>query len=88
MEGQSGAVSADAPIDPVRVPERVTIAPAAQGQRRVIAVRVTDVQMEFESMVTFMVKWAIASIPALLILLLIGGAVLSFLGMLANVSSR
>jgi hypothetical protein len=32
-------------------------------------VTVTDVQMPFMSMVTFMVKWAIASIPAVMILL-------------------
>jgi len=29
---------------------------------------VTDIHMSFGSMVTFMVKWALASIPALLIL--------------------
>jgi hypothetical protein len=33
---------------------------------------VTDVQMNFGSMVLFVVKWAIASIPALLILWLLG----------------
>lgn len=33
---------------------------------------VTDVQMRFSSMVLFMVKWALASIPALLILFAIG----------------
>jgi hypothetical protein len=31
-------------------------------------VRVTDISMSFGSMVSFMVKWAIASIPALIIL--------------------
>lgn len=35
-------------------------------------VAITDVHVPFWSMVTFMVKWAIASIPALLILLLLG----------------
>ena len=38
-------------------------------------VRVTDVDMSFGSMVGFMVKWAIAAIPALIIL-----AALGFLG--------
>ncbi len=38
-------------------------------QPRVI---VTDVQMNFWSMVTFMVKWALASIPAFFLLFLIG----------------
>ena len=33
---------------------------------------VTDVQMKFRSMVTFMVKWAIASIPAVIILVILG----------------
>ena len=33
---------------------------------------VTDVDMPFGSMVRFMVKWSIAAIPALLILLVIG----------------
>lgn len=43
-------------------------------------VRIVDVDMPFGSMVTFMVKWAIASIPALIILLVIGavaGAVIA-----------
>jgi hypothetical protein len=38
-------------------------------QRHVI---VTDVHIPFGSMVIFMVKWAIASIPALIILAIIG----------------
>jgi hypothetical protein len=33
---------------------------------------VVDVEMRFWSMVAFMVKWAIASIPALVILILLG----------------
>jgi len=33
---------------------------------------VTDFQMPFMSMVTFMVKWAIAAIPAILILTFFG----------------
>lgn len=33
---------------------------------------VTDIRMPFTSMVVFMVKWAIASIPALAILAIIG----------------
>ena len=35
-------------------------------------VRVTDIRMPFGSMVAFMVKWAIASIPALIILTVLG----------------
>jgi len=33
---------------------------------------VVDIKMPFMSMVTFMVKWAIASIPAFIILAVIG----------------
>ena len=33
---------------------------------------VADIHMPFWSMVTFMVKWAIASIPAILILFVLG----------------
>ncbi|MEQ9569197.1 MAG: hypothetical protein RLN75_03315 [Longimicrobiales bacterium] len=41
---------------------------------------VTDIQMAFGSMVVFMVKWAIASIPALIILVVLGALVGGFLG--------
>jgi hypothetical protein len=41
---------------------------ADEGQRVVV----TDVEMPFGSMVIFMVKWALAAIPALVILTLIG----------------
>lgn len=37
---------------------------------------VTDIQMPFFSMVIFMVKWAIAAIPAIIILFILG-AILS-----------
>ena len=33
---------------------------------------VKDIKMSFDSMVIFMVKWALASIPALIILIIIG----------------
>jgi hypothetical protein len=39
---------------------------------RKIDVTVSDINMSFESMVKFMVKWAIAAIPAAIILFLIG----------------
>lgn len=42
-------------------------------------VRVTDIRMPFGSMVVFMVKWAIASIPALIILLVLSAALWGFL---------
>ncbi|MBF0430541.1 MAG: hypothetical protein HQK83_04640 [Fibrobacteria bacterium] len=33
---------------------------------------VTDIQMPFASMVVFMIKWAIATIPAAIILFIVG----------------
>ncbi len=45
---------------------------------------VTDIQMPFGSMVVFMVKWVIASIPPLIILAALGFAVMSLLGSLIN----
>lgn len=45
-------------------------------------VRVTDIQMPFGSMVVFMVKWAIASIPALIILVVLGAVLWAFVAAL------
>lgn len=45
-----------------------------------MAVRVVDIKMPFWSMVGFMVKWAIASIPAFFILIAIGAFVFGMLG--------
>jgi integral membrane sensor domain MASE1 len=41
---------------------------------------VTDIRMPFWSMVTFMVKWAVASIPAIIILFVLGVILASILG--------
>lgn len=41
-------------------------------QHSINLVRVVDVKMPFGSMVTFMVKWAIAAIPAILNLMIVG----------------
>lgn len=40
---------------------------------------VVDIRMRFGSMVVFMVKWAVASIPTLLILAVIGAVTVAFL---------
>ena len=40
---------------------------------------IKDVQMSFGSMVEFMVKWSIASIPAMIILMIIGFLVSAFI---------
>jgi hypothetical protein len=41
------------------------------GQRTVHGVKVMDVEMSFGAMIAFMVKWAIAAIPAFLFLALL-----------------
>ena len=41
---------------------------------------VTDIRMSFLSMVVFMVKWVVASIPAFIILSIIGSVLMMLLG--------
>jgi len=41
---------------------------------------VTDIRMSFLSMVVFMVKWIVASIPAFIILSIIGSIMMMLLG--------
>ena len=55
--------------------EKVWGSPLAQ-------VIVTDIHMPFGSMVRFMVKWAIASIPAVIILFIIGAIISGIFGSL------
>ena len=43
-------------------------------------VTIKDIQMPFGSMVMFMVKWVIASIPAMIILFLVGFLVMGVFG--------
>lgn len=43
----------------------------AGGSNEVAQVKITDIDIPFWSMVQLMVKWALASVPAVLILLLI-----------------
>ncbi len=45
-----------------------------------IKVTVVDIKMPFSSMVWFMVKWAVAAIPALTILLVLGVLMLGMMG--------
>jgi hypothetical protein len=49
-------------------------------QEPVQRVSVSDVSMPFGSMVVFILKWTLASIPAMLILLLIGMIVAAIFG--------
>ncbi|MFK5891731.1 MAG: hypothetical protein QM504_00750 [Pseudomonadota bacterium] len=46
---------------------------------------VTDIKMPFLSMVFFMVKWVIASIPAFIILFILGSILIGFIGGLGGV---
>ena len=50
----------------------------------IIEVVVKDVDIKFTSMVTLMVKAALAAIPALIILTIFGTVVVGFLGGLAS----
>jgi len=50
-------------------------------------VLVTDIKMPFGSMVGFMVKWTLASIPAMLILLVFGFVAFVVLSMLGGIFS-
>lgn len=64
---------------PAPAPPAAAIAPQAAGAS-VLRVQVVDFDMPFGSMVGFMVKWAIAAIPALLILTALGLMLVAALG--------
>lgn len=49
------------------------------GSKETNEVVVTDIKMSFSSMVVFMVKWAIATIPAIIILTAVGSLTLVIL---------
>ena len=49
------------------------------GSSDINEIVVTDIKMPFSSMVVFMVKWAIATIPAIIILTAVGSITLSLL---------
>jgi hypothetical protein len=50
--------------------------------------RIVDIRMPFGSMVVFMVKWAIAAIPAVLILVVLGTILAGVLGGLAGIGTH
>ena len=68
-----------------------TVAQAATGKNNNTSnkgtqtVKISDIKMPFGSMVVFMVKWAIASIPAIIILMILfaifGGFFVSIISM-------
>jgi hypothetical protein len=49
------------------------------GSKNISEVVVTDIKMSFSSMVVFMVKWAIATIPAIIILSVVGSIIFGLL---------
>ena len=49
------------------------------ASREINEVVVTDVRMSFSSMVVFMVKWAVATIPAIIILTAVGSITLGLI---------
>jgi len=52
-----------------------------KNRLRTDRVIIEDIHMSFSSMVMFMVKWAIASVPAIIILIFIGTIIFAMFGM-------
>ena len=50
--------------------------------------RIVDIRMPFGSMVVFMVKWAIAAIPAVLILVVLGAILTGVLGGIVGIGAH
>ena len=46
--------------------------PPDNNSKKTPSVKIQDIDMPFGSMVSFMIKWALASIPAIMILSIIG----------------
>ncbi|PKG00471.1 hypothetical protein Y019_14095 [Alcanivorax sp. 97CO-6] len=59
--------------------------PTEEPTEKAHAARIVDIDMPFGSMVTFMVKWSLASIPALMILALFGFAAAMVFGAMTGV---
>ena len=75
------------PVEPA-APAVAQAAPA-QAPHRAVRVSVIDFDMPFGSMVVLMLKWVLASIPALLVLgAVLGFLALMFLGLLSAVAGR
>lgn len=53
---------------------------------RPMRVRVVDIDMPFWSMTGFMVKWAIATIPAILLIVALGALLMTFLSSLLGLT--
>lgn len=57
----------------------------AEDRREVV---VTDIKIPFWSMVVLMVKWAVAAIPAVMILMLIAALLSMVLGMIPGIGGH
>ena len=68
--------------------KRAEISKKMDNARRTNEVIIKDIQMPFISMVVFMVKWVIASIPAAFILFLIAIAFYILLGAMGYIALR
>ena len=56
------------------------ISPALEKKKRKLPeVKVADINMSFGSMMRFMIKWSFASIPAIIVLMLVYSFFFSFL---------
>ena len=81
QKAQPWARYADAPVVQV-----VPIDPLPVKTSAPLQVTVVDLKMSFSSMVIFMVKWSLASTPAVIILTLIVFLVFFVLGMLVPIA--
>lgn len=70
------------------VPPPAQAAPSQGTWKNPTVVRVVDFTMPFGSMVGLMVTWAIAAIPAFIILAVVGTFVVAFLGAMFGIGSR
>ena len=60
--------------------KELEIAQNINNEKKSKEVVVTDIKMPFISMVIFMIKWALASIPAIIILMILFSVFAGFLG--------
>jgi hypothetical protein len=69
-------------LDEKKSGDQTSVSGGQSGRRSNLLseVVITDISMSFGSMVVFMVKWSLASIPAIIILFVLGFIVIGMLG--------
>ena len=77
-----GQATANVRVSAVRAAAPARTAESVLSAGKPAAVRIVDVSMPFGSMVVFMLKWAIASIPATIILAVIFIVVAAVIGLM------